>query len=274
MDIYEYDNYRQFLNDRYSAMVQQDPAYSYRKFARHAGFTNPGFLNDVIKGRRKLSSDATEKMIAAFSLTFTEAEFFRLLVEYEQAKNASRKQETYKQIVYRRNRSSFSRLNPALSRYYQDFHYPLIRTAIMAIDFRGDYDELGRFINPPVPAAMVKKYVRDLCEWKMVTQGTDGKYTVTDQFIEPPPTLRDLIKQINREWIIQSLDPLMKLSSEKRHVSTMLLAVSGETKKKILEKIEKFREELWALVSEDSHEADRVVQVNIQCFPKSREREK
>lgn len=274
MNIYEYDNYRQYLSDHYSTMIGKEPSFSHRKFAKLAGFTNPGFLNDVIKGRRKLSREATEKMVQAFSLTLTEAEFFRLLVEYEQAKNAGHKQEIYKQIVFRRNRSSFSRLNPALSRYYQDFYYPLIRTAIMALDFKGDYDELGRFINPPLPATQVKKYVRDLCEWKMVSQGTDGKYTVTDQFIEPPPTLRDLIKQINREWIVQSIDPLMKLSSEKRHISTMLLAVSGDTKKKILEKIEKFREEVWALVREDSHEADRVVQLNIQCFPKSREREK
>ena len=271
IDIYQYDDYRLYLKDSYELKFSEDPSYSYRKFAKEAGFTNPGFLNDVIKGKRKLSAEAREKMVKVFSLSTVEAEFFRLLVEYSQIRKPDIKQQIYSRIVFRRNRSLFARLNPALSRYYQDYRYPLIRSAIMASDFRGDYDELGRFVLPPLPASVVKKYVRDLCDWGMVVQDSEGKYRVTDQFVEPPATLRDLVKQINREWIIQSLEPLMKLPVEKRHISTMLLSVSGETKGKIQDKIEEFREEIWRLVRDDAGDPDRIMQLNIQYFPKSRE---
>lgn len=274
MNIYEYDDFRIYLKDSYDAKCSSDPSYSYRKFASEAGFTNPGFLNDVIKGRRKLSRGALEKMVAVFGLSDIEAEFFRLLVAYRQAKSGDERQGLYKKIVFRRNRSSFARLNPSKSRYYQDFRYPLVRAAIMSMEFTGNYEELGRFTVPPIPAAQVKKYIRDLCDWGMVTQGCDGRYSVTDLKVEPPEKLRDLVKQINREWIIQAVDPLMKLPAEKRHISSMLLSVSRSTRKKILEKIESFREEVWELVDKDDETAETVMLLNIQYIPKSRNAER
>ncbi len=269
MNIYEYDDFRLYLKDRYEEKCRADPSYTYRKFAAEAGFTNPGFLNDVIKGRRKLSQDATQKMIKVFDMSETEAEFFRLLVAYRQAKNEERRQEIYRKILFRRNRSSFARLNPALNRYYQDFRYPLIRTAIMAFDFRGDYEALGRFTIPPIPSLLVRKYVRDLCEWGLVTQQTDGRYVVTDRVVEPPEKLRDQVKQINREWIVQALDALMKLPPDKRHISSMLISVSKETADLIRSRIETFREEMWKLVESDAGKAEKVMLLNIQYIPKS-----
>jgi uncharacterized protein (TIGR02147 family) len=273
MDIYEYDDFRIFLKDRYDEKCGNDLSYSFRKFASEAGFSNPGFLNDVIKGRRKLSRDATEKMITVFTLSDIEAEFFRLLVAYRQTKNEEERQNLYKKIVFRRSRSSFARLNPSKNKYYQDFRYPLVRAAIMTLDFTGNYEELGRFTVPPIPAAQVKKYVRDLCNWGMVKQGTDGRYTVTDLKVEPPEKLKDLVKQINREWIIQSIDPLLKLPADKRHVSSILLSVSKTTRKKILEKIESFRKEIWEMVDRDEEKTENIMLLNIQYTPKSRNAE-
>lgn len=270
MNIYEYDDFRLYLKDRYDEKCREVPGYSYRKFAADAELTNPGFLNDVIKGRRKLSRDATEKMIAVFSLSEIEADFFRLLVSYRQSKNSEEQQQLYKKIVFRRNRSSFTRVDPKRSKYYQDFRYPLIRTALMSMPFSGDYEALGHFTVPQIPATQVKKYVRDLCDWGMVKQESDGMYIVIDKTVEPPEKMRDLVKQIHREWITQTLEPLMKLTPEKRHISSMLLSVSEATKRKITEKIETFRHEVWKIVNEDENEADSVMLLNIQYIPKSK----
>lgn len=269
LNIYEYDDFRTYLKDRYNQRCSSDPLYSYRKFAAEALFTNPGFLNDIIKGRRKLSRDASEKMIRAFALSEIEAEFFRLLVQYRQAKSDDARNELYKKLVFRRNRSTFARVNPVLNRYYQDFRYPLIRTALMVNHFRGDYDELGRFVIPAIPSAQVKRYIRDLCDWGMVYQQEDGLYKVTDMVVEPPEKLRDHIKQINREWIVQTLDPLMNLPSTKRHISSMLLSVSKRARKKIEERIELFREEVWGIVNGDQEKTDQIMLLNIQYVPKS-----
>ena len=82
MNIYEYDDFRLYLQHCYEQRCKEDPSYTCRKFAAEASFTNPGFLNDVIKGRRKLSREAVGKMIRVFGLSEIEADFFRLLVAY------------------------------------------------------------------------------------------------------------------------------------------------------------------------------------------------
>jgi uncharacterized protein (TIGR02147 family) len=274
ISIYAYDDFRVFLKDRYEAMKKSDPGCSARNFAAAAGFSNPGFLNDVIKGRRTLSKEARRKCAAVFHLSDSETEYFDVLVEYGQAKKTLQRQELYKKVLARRNRSAFTKLNPALSKYYQDFRYPLIYNALMACDFRGDYEMLSNFIYPPVPAGQLKGYIDDLCAWGLVIRQPSGRYTVTQRFIEPPATLMEQLRQLNRDWILHAAEALMKLPGDKRHMSTMLLSVTPEACRTIAQKVEQFRQEIWNIVQEDANEPSCVMQLNMQYFPRSKAKER
>jgi uncharacterized protein (TIGR02147 family) len=226
----------------------------------------------VVKGRRALSDSALEKMIAAFGLKTNEAEYFRLLVSYGQSKDPEERQDLYKQMLFRRNRSSFVRLNPVNSKYYQDYHYPLVRSAIQVFDFRGNYEELAKFIRPSVPVATLKKCVRDLCEWGLLTQGADGRYQPTYKNQEPAPSMGDLVKRLNREWVVQAADALFAFPKEERYIYSALLTVGARTFKEIQQRIDKFREEIIELAKRED-KPDRVMQFNIQHFPRSHVKE-
>jgi uncharacterized protein (TIGR02147 family) len=271
-NIYLYDDFRLFLKDTFQARKDVDSDYSYRKFAREAGISNPGYLLDVIVGKRTLSDVALDKTTKAFELGEAEIEFFKLLVEFGQTKKETARQEFYQEILYRRNRSRFARLSPKLVKYYQDFHYPLIRCAIDAFDFRGDYNELGGIFDPPIAPASLKKYVRDLCEWDLIKQNANGQYEVTDSFVEPPPTMASLVRRLNREWILQAADAPFKYPAEERHVSTLLLMVSEATRKALREKIDVFRQEVLQLVEKDKGSASGIMQLSLQYFPKTKKR--
>ncbi len=253
-------------------MKKSDSNCSARNFAQKAGFTNPGFLNDVIKGRRTISKGSRQKLIDVFKLTESEADYFNVLVEYGQSKKAPIRQELYKQLISRRNHSAFVKLHPALSKYYQDFRYPLIYNALMACDFRGDYEMLSNFLFPSIPASQLKTYVDDLCNWGLVIRQESGRYTVTQRFIEPSVTLMEQVRQLNREWILQATEALMKLPADKRHVSTMLLSASPAACKTIAQRIEDFRQEMWRIVQDDIEEPSCIMQLNIQYFPRSKAR--
>jgi uncharacterized protein (TIGR02147 family) len=272
--IYAYDDFRKFLKDAYVAMKKSDAACSARSFAAAAGFTNPGFLNDVIKGRRTLSKEARRKCAAIFRLSESETEYFDTLVEYGQAKKETKRQEWYKKILSRRNRSAFTKINPALSKYYQNFLYPLIYNALMACDFRGDCEMLSDFLYPPVPAAQVQSTIDDLCAWGLVIRQPSGRYTVTQRFVEPPATLMEQVRQLNRDWILHAAEALMRLPGDKRHMSTMVLSVTPEACKTIGQKIEQFRQEIWDIVKQDGSEPSCVMQLNLQYFPRSKAKER
>jgi uncharacterized protein (TIGR02147 family) len=276
MDIYQYEDFRRFLEDSFEEKRKAHPAaegkYTHRKLAGEAGFTNPGYFNDVVKARRTLSEAAQEKLISVFGLKSNEAEYFRLLVSYGQSKDGEARQELYKQMLFRRNRSSFVRLNPVNSKYYQDYHYPLVRSAIQVFEFRGNYEDLAKFIRPAVPVATLKKCVRDLCEWGLLKQDADGRYRPAHKNQEPAPSMGDLVKRLNREWVMQAADALFAFPKEERYIYSALLTVGADTFNEIQQRIEKFREEIIGL-AKGEEKPDRVMQFNIQHFPRSHVKE-
>lgn len=268
VDIYAYENFREFLGDAFAALKSEAGKLTHRAFAAQVGFTNPGYFNDVVQGRRPLSKPAAEKLIAVFGLKPGEADYFRLLVEYGQAKKEAKRHDLYQRMLFRRNRSTFVRVQPGASRYYQDYHYPLIRSALLVTDFRGDYDRLSRFLRPAVPVALVKKCVRDLCEWGLVAQGEDGRYRPVSSNQEPPLSLGDMVKRLNKEWVAQAGEALFSIPREERHISSSLLTVDAETYAAILKKVEDFREEVFSLAKREQR-PDRVLQFSVQLFPRS-----
>lgn len=269
MDIYGYDDFRRVLADLYERRKASLPGYSTRAFARECGLANPGHLGDVVKGRRRLSEAALEKMIPVFDLKAQEADFLRLLVRFGQARRDEVRDEAWKQILSRRARSNFARLNPSLARYYQDYRYPLVRSAVEACDFRGDYAKLSQFLDPPLPVAAVQKCVRDLCEWGLVRQERDGRYQVTDSFVEPPATLGGVLRALQKTWIAQGSEALQRIPPARRHVSTILLSVSASAQERIKHRLEAFREDVFSILREDS-DPDRLMQLSLQYFPRSR----
>jgi uncharacterized protein (TIGR02147 family) len=271
-NIYRYDDFRTYLKDAFQYRKAQDEDYSYRKFAKDAGIANPGYLLDVIAGKRTLSDNVAQKTLAAFELNEAEGEFFKLLVDFGQSKKDGKRQEIYQEILYRRNRSRFARLSPSLVKYYQDYHYPLVYSALHAFDFRGDYDAFGGVFDPPIAPAALKKYIRELCEWELVKQGPDGRYTVTEAFVEPPGTMGALVRRLNREWILQAAESLFRHGPEERHVSTLLLSVSEETRKLLREQVENFRRQVLELVAKDKGTPSGLMQLSLQYFPKTKKR--
>jgi uncharacterized protein (TIGR02147 family) len=208
-------------------------------------------------------------MIKAFGLSATEAAYLDLLVQYGQARDEQKRADVYKDILSRRNRSSFTRLNPLLVKYYQDYRYPLVRCAIEASGFKGDYSRLAEFIDPPLQPAVVVKIVRDLCEWGLVEQQSDGRYALTQKMIEPPDTLRHLVRELNGEWIKHAYVALRRLPPDKRDISSLLVTVSDENYQLIQEKIQKLRDEIFAIARVDTN-PQSVMQLNIQLFPRSK----
>jgi uncharacterized protein (TIGR02147 family) len=272
MNIYQYEDYRHYLKDRLE-QERSAASFSWRKFAAKSGFTNPGYINDVIKGRRKLSNKAVEKLVRYFSFLPHEADFFRRMVAFAHSRNGGTKDRIYKELVSRRSRSSFAQLNPEISKYYQDYRYPLVRCALMALDYRGgDPSQIAKFCWPSVPVAVVRRIIKELCAWGVVKIEEGGRYAVTDKFIAPSPKLNAQIRQINREWIRQAEAALMTIGPDDRHIASMLFSVSSAMRDKIKEKIETFRSEIWNLVKNDAAKADCIMLLNTQFVPKSKKR--
>jgi len=273
LEIYSYDDFRVYLRDLFEVRKKIDPQFSHRRFAELAGVRNPGTLVDIIQGRRALSRKVCEACVRIFDLKPQQAEFFRLLVEYGQERNPDLRAKIWREIQNRRARSNFVRLNAAQVRYYEDHTYALVLAAVECLGFQGDYESLAATLRPPLAPARARRCVEDLCTWGMLRRDQSGTYHVVSRFIEPPPRLREPVRRMNRAWIVQAADALTLFPPEERHISTAILAVSEEARRKIEERIVQCRHEIFAIANADTR-PEVVMQFSVQYFPRTQKREK
>ena len=92
VDLFSYSDYRKFLMDRFLELQSRFPDFSQRRLAKNSGILNPGFFNEVIKGRRNLTSACALKFSVGLRLTEEEKEFFVTMVKHAHAVDPTLKQ--------------------------------------------------------------------------------------------------------------------------------------------------------------------------------------
>lgn len=110
-DVYGYEDYRGFLRDRFAELQARNPAFSQRGLARKAGIANPGFFNEVIKGRRRLSPAAALKMAGGLDLSPGETEYFSALVDYAETREPRAKITAGRRMLALKNRRLYQSIS-------------------------------------------------------------------------------------------------------------------------------------------------------------------
>ena len=104
--VIEYQNYHQFILDYYTEK-KCSTAFTWREFAKVAGFASGSYLKLVSDGKAKLVEESAKKTATAMGLQDFEYDYFMLLVQYENAKDSQQKIRNF----HRRIRSNCSAAN-------------------------------------------------------------------------------------------------------------------------------------------------------------------
>lgn len=108
--VFEHIDFRAFLRDHFDASKRLKPHYSYRYFARRAGFSSPNFLKLVVEGKRNLSRAMTESFAKALGLDAKESAFFADLVAFGQAETLAEKSRAFERVAANRRFRSARKL--------------------------------------------------------------------------------------------------------------------------------------------------------------------
>ena len=84
--IQQYNDYRSYLRTCLNERIKQNPQYSLRAFAKHLNLA-PGFISDVLNGRKNLSTQSVIKVVDGLKLSSKDSSYFNLLVQLECARN-------------------------------------------------------------------------------------------------------------------------------------------------------------------------------------------
>lgn len=268
--IFEYTNYRKFLDDYYHYRKSQDHKFSFRVFGRAAGFSSSNFIKLLILGDKNAGPQSVTKLCQACQLNKKESEYFTLLVQFEQSKLDSEKNEILQQISEIRVRRKISTIESNQFSYYSDWYNPILRELLDGKPTSVSHQEIAQMVDPPILPKQVKRSVELLIDIGML-KVHNGVYQQCNRLIKTDKNITSLAVRNFHSTMSQLAErAIHHVDKENRNMSAVTGKMSHETYEKIIQRVAEFRQELVQLIAEGDG-ANRVYHMNFQLFPLSKE---
>ncbi|NLG17023.1 MAG: TIGR02147 family protein [Fibrobacter sp.] len=270
-NIFTYTDYRKLLADYYEERKSLNPSYSYQVFASKAGIPNRGFLYNVISGKKNLSRESALKVSQAMNLKSSEADFFEVLVFFNQAKTLKERNHYFEKLNEFKSHAPQATVIRELHKehyeFYSKWYISAIRSLIDMFKFKDDYSWLAKTVFPPIKPLEAKKAVLLLEKLGMITQGADGFWIVKDKTITAGPEITGLgLLNFQVQSGELAINAMKEMTKDKRHISGMTMGLSRKSYELICNEIITFQSKLQS-IAENDNEADNVYQFNFQLFP-------
>ena len=266
-EIVEYTDYRKFIQDYYDER-KRSSAFTWRDFARDAGFSSAVYLKYVCEGKKNLSINAAGSVAAAMGLVGFEQTYFVLMVSYAHAKGDEAKRAAFEDRCALARAHKVRVLGNEEFDYFKSWKNPVLRE--LAPHMPGAKPlEMAHVCKQKISAAEVSETLDFLVKSGLLKKDKSGNYSQTDKSLSMGPVdavpvaARDMQRQMG-EFAVQALD--MPLSE--RDMSGLTMGLTRRAYEQIRKEIADFRRRIVAIASEDD-ETEQVYRLNLQLFPLS-----
>jgi uncharacterized protein (TIGR02147 family) len=264
--IFEYEDFRSYLRDCYSERKRSKKGFTHRYFAKLAGFSSSSFCLHVMDGRKNLSVESTQKIIAALGLEGRAARYFKALVSYNQAKTLHDREFHFSLLNKIRKGTKFYRLNKRQFVLYSEWYFSVIRELTVYSNWNGDYGRLGQLVVPPLSAEKAKKAVDTLVDAGLLIIGEDGTFRQNSPLVSAESAPAVVVNKLKKDFMLKALDAEEKFQKPAKYSSSATISMSRGCFEKAKKMIDELRQELLLMALNDTA-VDQVFQANFQMFP-------
>lgn len=275
--VLDYDDYRSFLRDWFSAA----PLPTKKTFAGRAG-CNPATVTLVLQGKRNLSHERCRGFLSALersqALSPEEREAFPLLVQLNQLPPADRAPLRRRLDALRTFHRSHA-VEGARYELFSDPVLPVVHELVSCAGFREDPAWIAARLQPPIEPARAAWALARLQELGMLRRGDDGTLesaegTMLGVLLKADTPKEQAakslaLKTMHRRVVEDSWRALEQVPRAERHFGTTTVAIDSAMIDEIKRELQIFEQRLLAL-SKRSQTPDRVYQLNLQLFPLTR----
>jgi uncharacterized protein (TIGR02147 family) len=270
-NIFNYTDFRKYLNDYYLERKKETPWFSYNSFSQKIGFKNKGFIYNIIHQNKNLSTSSIIKISQAIGLSNNEAEYFENLVLFNQAGDLKEKNYYYDRLsgVQSKNKNNGKALQLHKNQYefYSTWYHGAIRSLIDMFPFKDDYKWLAKNVFPSITIKQAKSSVELLEKLELITKNEEGYYRLANVNIKTGSEIRNLaVQNFYREGAQLAIRALDLLPADKRNISGLTLGISKKTYDAICEDIKELRAKIINRVNQDN-ESNSAYQLNFHLYP-------
>ncbi len=266
-DIFEYTDYRQYLEAAYKYQKSIRKSFSYRFIAQQTGASSPGWFPNIVRGRINLTSSYCVKLQKLLKMDGRESEYFELLVSYNQAGNNEEK------LFYFEKLTSIRGIQPALLRqkhlaYLTKWYISAIRELLLINQTKdGCYEKICSMIIPKLERHDVEEAIEVLKSTGMIHKDSQGNLKPCDSVIMKDPSVKtDLWKTYMKSKMQLGIEAIETFSKDLRDISEVYMPLSRAGFEAARVEISKLRKKLL-VISEKDRQSDRVYQCALLLFP-------
>lgn len=270
---YDYLNYRSFLSQWFAYKKSSNPRFSYRLFARLAGQKSSSLLHHVINGERNLTPATLEGVVQALKLRAGEAQFFRLLVELDQAADEAARNAAWEKISTTRRFREARPIERAAVEYLSNWSLPAIRELASRADFRPDPVWVGQALRPPISPAAAEQALHTLLELGFLVQEGESLVPAEASLATPAEVQGMAYRNYHRVMLERASASIDAFAPEERHLLAVTVGVPASLMPTLKAESTAFMQRLMHLCDASEQDADQVLQLNLQIFPLSDTRE-
>lgn len=265
-DVARFTDYRAFLREMVKFLRAVRPGFSFRSFARRAGFASPNYLKLVTDGLRNLAPESVEKFARGLGLSKREQEIFRVLVLITNARSDDERNALFARLRERIGADEITRLRDDQFAVYEVWWALVIRDMAQLPDFQLDARWIGRRLRPRVRPAQVQRALDLLTRLGLLVVGDDGKVQAAERTISTGPEVQSLaVRNYHRSLLDLAGNALDEIPREERNITSVTVLLSREGYDEAVAEIAKLRRRLLEISdtrlgeAADGPEAEREV---------------
>jgi uncharacterized protein (TIGR02147 family) len=265
VNIFDYIDYREFLDAFYKYKKATINGYSYKDFSNKAGLKSPNYLHLIINKKRSITLKTLPKFIKGLELDSKEAEFFETLVKIDLSMNFSEKAGYFEKLYCLSNKNKPWVLKHDQYMAISKWYYMAIREMVLLKDFQNSLSWISEKLKGKVSVEEIKYALNILKKINLLSE-KNGKLVQVDHSIDTTNDVsNNAIRNFHREMILNSIESLENDPVDERSFNALTVAISEEKLNTVKEKINNFRKEINDFLLTDSDQ-EKVYQLNIQFF--------
>ena len=177
--ITEYKDYYSLIKDFYEDQ-KRTSYFSWREFAKLAGFSSPTYLRLVSDGKSKLSRVSMNRMISAMGLVGFEVDYFKALVNFCNAKDDESKKPYWKEMRRIALEYKVRVVDKEAVEYFDGWKNQVVRELAPMMP-GATPGQIAKTCCNEITAAEVSKSLEFLTKAGFLKKGADGSYRQTEK---------------------------------------------------------------------------------------------
>ena len=263
--IVEYKDYRAYMADFYEER-KRTSAFTWREFAKIAGFTSPSYLKLVCDGKSSLSRVTMNRVAVAMGLVGYEIEYFEAMVNFVNAQKDDIKKIYFDKMMAISAANQVRVIDKDAFEYYDSWKNQVVRelAPMMPGAMPG---EIAKVCTQEISALEVRKSLAFLERAGFLKQVRENVYEQTDKaVVGSKEGLTLAIRSMHREMGRLGIESIDQFGPENRNVTGVTLGVNREGYEEIVKELDACRKKIISIAAKCGT-LDQVCRLNLQFFP-------